>query len=343
MSTVEKPAELETPDVRYLLNQWGAGSFFRVKRLGDRIAILEVNPRSSYKILLQSQYEDRTTSRGSDPYQGGTIDEHGQPPAPWSIAVDRPTSFQERTVQIRVPHTETVQTCPHCQGGGTTRCPHCSGSGRVNCTWCNGTGFRNRTETRMETDVQGNQVQRMVTVQDPCTCFMGKVNCSGCQGSGSITCSGCAGNGRVRTFDLLTVHFHCDTLHDVVHSTKVPNALLQQSAGQVLVDQQTEQVTSCGEVPPEIRERGQALLDKSRPTDPSQSHLLFQHLHIEQVPIQEVVYTFRNSGHKQLWIYGNDQRIYAPGAPKPWIRLAGLIIGGIVGVALLIFLLTLLF
>jgi hypothetical protein len=45
------------------------------------------------------------------------------------------------------------------------------------------------------------------------------------------------------------------------------------------------------------------------------------------VSIQEVRYRYHNSALKSLWIYGQEQRIYAPGAPRPWGKLAAIILG----------------
>jgi hypothetical protein len=45
------------------------------------------------------------------------------------------------------------------------------------------------------------------------------------------------------------------------------------------------------------------------------------------VSIQEVRYRYHNSPLKSLWIYGSEQRIYAPGSPWPWGKLAAIVLG----------------
>lgn len=335
----EKPATLGTADVRYLLNHWSRKSFFRVKRLGDRISMIEVNPQSSYTFRLQTQYEDRTVSPHSEPYAGGAVDDRGIPPDPGDIPMPRPSDFQERTERVAVPHTERVSNCPRCSGRGTNTCGHCHGFGRVDCPWCNGTGYRTRTETRMEQDAQGNPTSRVETIRENCTCFTGKVQCTGCSGTGTQTCANCRGAGRIKTSERLTVHFHCPILTDVLHGAGVPNHLLRKASGEVVVDERAAPTVGGSDMPPEIQQAANALLQRAQPVDASKSRILLQWLHVERVQIQEVLYQYSGSS-KRLWIYGNEQHIYAPGVPRPWGRLAAILGGALLVVGAILYLLV---
>ena len=48
---------LSSADARHLINKWSSHGFFRVRRLGGKIAVEEVVPCSSYTVHLRSQYE----------------------------------------------------------------------------------------------------------------------------------------------------------------------------------------------------------------------------------------------------------------------------------------------
>ncbi len=340
MEPNSKPAPpLSSADARHLINQWSSQGFFRIRGLGGKIAVEDIVPCSSYTVRLRSQYEDRSVSGKTVPFTGGTIDDRGRPPGPWEMPVTEPTDFEERTEVMPVPHTERVRPCERCDSRGRMTCPQCQGFGKVKCSWCNGTGYRTRTEMRNVTDAAGNSVMKPVEVRDNCTCFNGKVGCTACGGQCTVVCGDCQGNGRVKSFEQLTVHFRVASQVEVIHATKIPDKLLQQVRGEVLVDERATPAVNCPTVNREVDDRTTKLLQHSRSVPEGQTRLLFQHLHIESVSIQEVRYRYRHYPLKSLWIYGLEQRIYAPGAPRPWGKLAvialgcALVIGAIIVVA----------
>src|SRR5262249_28086274 len=176
--SVSKPPQLSTEKVRHILNRWSGDGFFRPRKFGDKVAVNEVVAHSSYAVRLWSEYEERSVSRASKPYPGGPVDDRGQPPEPWTIAVRQPTDFEDRTEQVPVPHTEAVQTCTTCGGLGLTTCIACQGWGTVNCPACNGKGFRERQVAKTETGPGGAPTTRWETVRENCTCHGGKVTCT---------------------------------------------------------------------------------------------------------------------------------------------------------------------
>lgn len=328
MSTAtEQP--LNTADVRYLINQWSGRGFFRVRRFGDRMAELEVTPRRTYTIRVQTQYEERTVAPASAPYSGGPIDDRGTPPDPWDVPCERPRDFKNHTYEQPLPHTDEVRTCRRCGGAGSVGCTNCQGSGQTPCMWCNGLGYRTRTVFVPARDPVGNPTTRSEMVREPCTCIGGRVTCNFCHGRGTQGCGDCAGSGKIRTFQLLTIRFECPTLEDVLHATKVPEKLLSAAPGEVLVEERAELVERCPPVEPEVERRAAALLERSRPADPRTRRIHFQRIHVKRVQVQEVQYLYRGS-QRRLWIYGDDQRIYAPGLPWPWGKLL-LILTGVAG------------
>jgi hypothetical protein len=318
---------LNSADARHLINQWSSHGLFRVRGLGGKIVVEDIVPCSSYTVRLRSQYEDRTVGAKMVPFTGGAVDDWGQPPGAWDLPVARPTDFEERTEEMPVPHTDRVRSCERCHSRGRMTCTQCQGFGKVKCPSCNGSGYRTRTEMRNERDSFGNMVMQPVEVRENCTCFNGKVGCTACGGQGTVVCGDCQGSGRVKTFEQLTVRFRVDSQVEVIHATKIPDKLLQQVHGETLVDDRAARAVTCPTIEPRVDDHTAKLLKKSQAVPEGPTRLLFQHLHIEYVGIQEVRYRYRNSSPKSLWIYGSEQRIYAPGVPWPWGKFAAILLG----------------
>ncbi|HXG12158.1 MAG TPA: hypothetical protein VNK04_20555 [Gemmataceae bacterium] len=343
MSHNDRPAALPEEQVREIINRWNDQGYFRIKYLGDKIFIDEIIPHYSYTLRLQTEYEERSVRPVTVPFSGGAVDDQGRPPDPWDIPVRRPDDFENRTEMLAVPHTERVGPCSHCAGQGRVDCLSCYGSGRVNCPWCHGTGYRERREMRTERDIHGNLSTQTVTIRDSCTCAGGKVTCSSCSGNGRIVCPGCDGSGCVKTFDQLTVCFRCDTLSAVLDETGVPDQLVGELSGEVVVDERGPRVDRVSPVTPEVDRQVRTLLQKSHAVDEAQSRILLQQLRVERVGIQEVRYRYAGV-ERQLWICGNEQYVHAPGVPWQWKRLAAILAGAAAAViAVIVVVLLLLF
>ena len=337
------PAKLSADKARQAINRWSRAGFFRVPNLGDRITVNQVVEHASYTVRLWSEYEHRSVGRSSKPYHGGAVDDRGTPPDPWEIPVRRPTDFEDRTETLPVPHTEQVETCSPCGGSGRVVCGTCGGTGNVACGTCGGSGIQTRMEQRSEQDAQGNPVARMETVQHPCPFCAGggRTTCSGCGGSGRRVCSGCGGAGRVKTFDLLTVQFRVDEHCEVLNTTEVPPAMLRASSGKVRVAEDGERVETFPGVRPEVDEKAHALLRQAQAAK-GDTRLLFQRLRIEEVGVHEVRYWYGGPPLRHLWIFGDEERVHAPGAPWSWGRVAAIVGGAlavVIAVAVALFLL----
>jgi hypothetical protein len=321
-----RPPSLSTESVRLAVNRWSGGGFFRVRSMGDRITVHEVEPRAAHTVRLWSEYEERSVGRASRPYHGGPVDDHGTPPDPDTIEVRRPTDFEDRTEKLPVPHTERVETCSPCNGVGQVTCATCHGTGQVNCPFCQGRGYRERTVTRTETDPGGGAPRTITeTVRDNCTCFAGRVQCSACAGRGRVQCAPCAGSGRVLAYDLLTVRFHVDERTEVLNATDVPAGLLRRASGKVRVAEEGARIETFPGVLPPVDDVAHDLLRKAH-APKKDARLLFQRLRIEEVGVQSVLYTYRGGRVRRLWIYGDDGHVHAPGAPWSWLHL-GIVLG----------------
>jgi hypothetical protein len=329
-SSVASPAKLTTDKVRHIINRWSGDGFFRLRRLGDRVTVDEIVAHSSYAVRLWSEYEERSVSRASKPYPGGPVDDHGQPPEPWTIPVRNPTDFEDRTEQVPVPHTEAVQTCTSCGGLGMTTCTTCQGWGTVNCPACNGKGYRERQVPKTETGPGGVPTTKFETVRDNCTCHGGKVTCAPCAGRGKVTCAGCAGSGRVKTYDLLTVRFRVQERVEALNATGVPAEQLRASSGKVRVVEDGQRIETFPSVAPEVDQQANALLQASHAQVGPDRRLLFERLRIEEVSVHEVRYRYGGGPVRQLWIYGDEEKVHAPDAPWAWgkaLAIVGVIVG----------------
>jgi hypothetical protein len=130
----------------------------------------------------------------------------------------------------------------------------------------------------------------------------------------------------------LTIAFRNETLTDVLDPTAMPDPLIGKAKGEVVIHERGPLLDRLPAVKPEVDQRVRALLEKSQKLNADESRLLFQELHVERVSIQEVVYRYRNSDLKRLWIYGEDQRIHAPGVPRPWGKWILIVVGIIAAV-----------
>jgi hypothetical protein len=329
-SPTARAAPLGNDQVCQAVNRWSRGGFFRVRNFGDRITLHEVAARAAHTVRLWSEYETRTISRASRPYNDGPVDDRGTPPDRWELPARRPTEFEDRSETLPVPHTERVETCTGCHGVGQVTCTACQGLGLVNCPFCQGRGYRERMQTRTEPGPDGNLQTRMEPVRDPCTCNAGKVACTTCAGRGRVRCAPCAGSGRVLTFDQLKVRFQAEAKNEALTAADVPLELLRAASGKVRVVEDGERIETFPGVLPAVDEAARAMLSKAQ-APRADTRLLFQRLRVEEMGVHEVLYTYGGGAVRRLWIYGDEGHVHAPHAP--WSRLrVGAVVGAVLAV-----------
>ena len=164
--------------------------------LGQKIDILRVVERPTYKITLQTLYEKRALSKGVMPYKGQNI-----PPKTltedsiidiWSLTPQLIEVFEEKEDKYIISPSQEIQECRECKGRGEVychsckgarvrECSSCSGRGEVRCTECGGRG-----ENRCDWCGGSGQVDENIG-----SGRYRKVNCSSCGGRGYITCTEC--------------------------------------------------------------------------------------------------------------------------------------------------------
>lgn len=339
-----EPDPLPEGDAREAINRWSQG-FFRVRYLGDKIFFDKVVPCYSYKVSLRTQYDERSVSPVSVPYHGQALDDVGAPPGAWDIDVRRPNDFEERSETLVVPHTDRVSLCPKCAGVGRIDCSECQATGQVTCPHCGGRGYQERHETRHEPQTPGTSTGtstgtttiRTEVVRNDCPhCATGFVTCTSCSGNRRLTCPSCEGTGQVRTFDQLTVRFHDDTSTKTLDTTDLPDDLLREPPGELVLEERKPRIEGCPGLPTAVTESCKSMLRQSQQVDERARRLLFQELTVARVPIHEVHYRYAGVS-RRLWIYGNGQ-VHAPGAPWRRDRLWTLLGAIAVGVALVVML-----
>jgi hypothetical protein len=343
MSTASSAPPLAEDAVREVINRWSAKGLFRLRNMGDKIFIDAITAGSAYTIRLQTQYEQRKVRQTSEPFRGGTVDDRGQAPGKWDVAVRRPGAFEERTEVVPVPHTERVQMCPRCAGQRRIACDRCAGQGQTTCPFCGGAGFVAMPVLETGRDAQGNAVPMTRTVRRPCQCRGGLVRCPACSGNGIITCPECAGVGQVKTYDQIVVRFQAASQGEVLDVTPVPDQWLGKLSGEVLVDQKARRIDGCPSVPDDVARKANDLLATAHAVNEDQSRIILEALHVERVPLHEVRYKYAGV-ERLLWVCGKERDVYAPKAP--WHRghlaalVGGLVLAALAGLGLIALLLT---
>jgi hypothetical protein len=338
MSYASLEGLLTIEEIREILNQWSQRGFLRIRNLGTQIVIQDRTNYNCYTFRLTSEFEHRFITRETVPYRGEAIDSFGQPPGLWEVEVAPPRDFSEGSEHLPLPHTEEVEECRHCHGVGTENCSSCQGWGKVNCTWCQGSGWRTVTRPRTNS-LQPNSLSPSIsstpsteTVRENCShCFGGKVNCTWCSGSGRRTCSTCDGAGQVKHFDQLTVEFQVDKQEEVEYEGGLPEHLILRVAGETLCDQEGSRIETVHPINDNVDARLGDLLRQSQDT-PSDTRLLFQHVSVERILVHRIAYNYQNDKVRELWIYGPDNLVHAPGAPWRW----GLLLAWLAGVVLVL-------
>jgi hypothetical protein len=279
-------------EVRQAINEWSQDGLFRIRGLGEQIALKTIASHSCYTLRLKTEYENRRVSAAQVPYKGGPVDSEGEAPGPWVIPVCRPDHFEERQENITVPHTEQI-----------VKCSTCSGTGEVTCAACGGVG---RT---ISYDYQ---------YFEPCRL------CA----NGQLVCDKCTGSGRVKSFNQLTVRIEVATAKEALSTANVLGIRMFYAEGQTVIDQRLTSGEEPAGLPLEVAGRVAELLRHAHAAGGAEKCVLFQHLQVEEVPVCEVVYEYRGPPERLLWIYGQQRFVYAPGAPRPWGKIA-LVCGGL--------------
>jgi hypothetical protein len=117
----------------------------------------------------------------------------------------------------------------------------------------------------------------------------------------------------------------------VLDETPVADKTLGALSGDQVLELNGPLIAGHEPVTPEVDQCVGAQLAKSHTVDARQQRVLRQSLRVTRIPQTEVQYTYAGI-ERRLWICGQEQRVYAPGAP--WQRgRYWLLVGGIVAAA----------
>ena len=143
-----------------------------------------VAPSFAFTVKLWNYCEDRHVERRERPFCGGCVDNQGVVPGMWMMDAGtyNREMFSTGNMEIKLPFSESVRTCPPCHGRGRLRCCSCHGSGRVCHTVTHHDGADFHTSTEMRT-------------------------CSSCHGRGYKTCRRCNGHGQLLFWQAVVVEW----------------------------------------------------------------------------------------------------------------------------------------
>lgn len=270
-----------------------------------RITSMEYQPR--YKYTLESFTESREIAWCHEPYSGEPLDEFTSAqsiPAPWSIEIQSPKTFQTQTSSEIVPHTDVVMTCHACGGVGSKRCNACSAVGWERCSFCLGDGHK--------MSLQGQRER----------CFRclgtGRKKCWKCGGDTIAVCRGCGGTGQIKCFITLTVNWssHVDslTIETPDASSKI-DPKLEFAKGIVVFEEEMPMVNPA--IFPESEEMhslSSSRIEKHKELLETDKILLQRHS-IRTIPVYYITYEWKQRT-RCYFIYDLKNEVYAPEYPE---------------------------
>lgn len=283
---------------------------------------------TAYHVQLESWTEWREVGGQFVPYLGGALDDAraGRAPTPWELVATPPAPFVEATTALRVPHTAVVEPCPGPCLAGRGTCGSCGGAGRVCCPTCGGAGVVQHTTVLSSTSPDGQPLSELQLRHESCSVCGGatQVPCGACAGEGRGLCSLCGGAARVERFAVVAVRWRLHVDDGALDARGLPLDLLAAAAGELVLDEQAEALApvSLAGSPGAQAYRGaprrvrgdvdglcQELLARHRFQGAKPRR---QRLSVLAVPVCEVPYR-RRGARGSLWLYGSDDRTYAPG------------------------------
>lgn len=157
--------EIPLESLRACVDAWAASTSFRRRGFARSMPVTGVRFQVVHHVILESQYEERTTAWVDVPYPGGPVDgpENGPTPQPWQMSIpDAPAWFEDATKRYDVPRSESVHVCPGCDGAGDVRCHACFGSRSIDCSNCRGTGRVTVQDVSEKVHSNGRRERRVV-------------------------------------------------------------------------------------------------------------------------------------------------------------------------------------
>ncbi|XP_052778924.1 protein SSUH2 homolog isoform X2 [Mya arenaria] len=289
--------KLSKDDCQEALKKFVEGQMCYGSKPAKEMEITDVKGGLALHLKMETFTENRSTKKKKKPYKGGSVDgpENGEPPAPWNVACDFKAEFKDAKVKKEVPHTAKVKKCKDCKGKGYEKCDDCDGWGKVECDQCDGSGVVDEVNCPF--------------------CIGGNKRCMDCGGDGRVTCDDCEGYKKLKCFVQLKVKFINHDDEYIYETTDLPDELVANVGGNVIFEEKLPMVWPITGYPvPEINKKSQEMVSTHSKKWPNE--LIHQQRQtLRGVPVTEVHYKWDDQ-NLRYWIYGTEQKIYAPDYPQ---------------------------
>ncbi|KAK8813169.1 hypothetical protein WA158_002761 [Blastocystis sp. Blastoise] len=265
----------------------------------SRIHIDGLDHADVYHIYWDFLLEERSPSKSISlsPYTPEDDIYHGPSPSLYSINITTPSSFNNHTIQIDIPNTETIKTCSSCQGYKKFVCRKCLGSKRLLCSYCNG--------------IQGNQVCIY------CKGY-GVLPCEQCKGKGTEICKQCNQTGKITCRKMMDVKYSVVTLERFIKPTSLSTSIISQAQGETIFSQESKHIC-LDEIQFDIV-RDQCLKILENITDmilDNNSQIILQKCRIVYFPTTVATADYDNN-HIPILLVGSNNTFTAINYPKKY-------------------------
>jgi tRNA A-37 threonylcarbamoyl transferase component Bud32 len=280
--THQRADELHSGEgVRHLLDLWSNNNPVRRQQLGQLIRIDQIVSYNVYFYDLIVLYETRTHPEQRErPLTGSSTISREPAPDHWDIEVPVPEEpFADvSSVEIAIPHSEQIATCPHCKGTTYLTCPHCHGRGTIDIK------HTVRTQTGSHIEIQ-------------------TIDCAECQGQARLICERCDGEGRLLTNAVFRFSRRGRLWQNTDDIEGLPQRTLETGSEPVFVGEIDLHDPVWHAVQP-LHE----LISEATKSTNDETRIVANELTIRGTPVTEVDYTFRDKPHT-LAITGFDSDI----------------------------------
>ncbi|XP_037078373.1 protein SSUH2 homolog isoform X2 [Pollicipes pollicipes] len=273
------------------------------------MSMTKINYTSAHHYELQTFTEKRETSWTFVPYSGGEVDGPGSgvAPEPWSVPAEPGQLFHDEVKVVEVPHTASAKDCHRCKGQGSLSCAECHGKGWTRCLSCHGNGW--------SADSSGYR-ERCYYCQASAY-GDGKQDCLKCNAKGRVACPPCDSYGQVRCYIRLTISWKVNTSEHIVQRSSLPEELIREVSGQVAVEEEAPAVAPLSHYPDAAINMASAQLMLEHADKFSEQRVLAQRHQVRVVPVAEVCYSHKSRSGR-FWVYGYENRVYAPDYPDKY-------------------------
>lgn len=257
----------------------------------------------SYRYILDTFTETRSTMQASVPYCGEQIIRNGPSPGPWQIEVPKPILFVDMTSHFEVPNTASVKPCHKCRASGYVMCTSCFGRGSETCSLCHGSGHRSDADGECK------------------TCFSchgrGRKRCFRCSSTGRVACKQCDTYGKLKCYVQLTVlhkTFQDDFIKDTL-SDNIPDETIRKCRSKVTFTEENLRLRPINHHSDQTVNKASYDLIMLHDSKYSRAKILTQRHSVNEIPITHCKYEWKKNS-SEFSVYGLENKVFAPDYPR---------------------------